>query len=80
VESGIFALALWPDQEQSSFNWSFFRDSENCLADISPVDAELEPYLRVIDIAAVSGDRLMHIYMNGEEDRAVGLLGDRVRE
>ncbi len=80
VESGIAALALWPDQEQSSFNWSFFRDSENSLADILPVDADLAPYLRVIDIAAVSGDRLMHIYMDGEEDRAVGRLGDRVRD
>ncbi len=80
VESGIAALALWPDTDQSSINWSFFRDSENCLATILPDDAELAPYLRVIDIATESDGRLMHLYMNGEEDRAVALLGERVNE
>ena len=80
VESGIVVLALWPDEDHSSFNWSFFRDSANSLAEISPEDANLEPYLRVIDVAAASDGHLLHIYMNGEREKAVAFLGKRIGE
>ncbi len=52
VEAGIHSLPLHLGQENSLFNWSFFRESENQLAKISAEDAALAPYLRVIDVAA----------------------------
>ena len=78
VESRILALALWPDEEHSYINWSFFQDSPNSLAAIVPEDADLESYLRVIDIPAVTGGRLLHLYMDGEREKAVGFLGKQV--
>lgn len=80
VESGIIALPLWPDEEHSRFDWSFFQESANSLADVAAEDADLEPYLRVIDIPAVSSGRLLHLYMNGEHEKAVGFLGEQVDE
>jgi hypothetical protein len=78
VESQILALAIWPEEEHSDLNWSFFRDSANSLAEIIPEDADLEPYLRVIDIPAVSDRRLLHLYMDGENERAVGYLSQEI--
>lgn len=80
VESGIVALALWPDEEHTTFNWSFFRESENSLRTIAPDDEDLESYLRVIDVPAVSDGRLLHIYLNGEEEIGVAFLADEVDE
>jgi hypothetical protein len=76
VESGILALGLWPDEEHSHIDWNFFRKSPNSLAKLVPEDADLAPYLRVIDIPAVSGGRLLQIYMDGDEEKAVAYLGD----
>jgi hypothetical protein len=78
VESRILALAIWPDEEHSELNWSFFRESANNLAEISPQDADLEPYIRVIEFPAVSDGRLLHLYMDGEHERAVAFLGQKV--
>jgi hypothetical protein len=61
-------------QENSRFNWSFFRESENQLARISPEDANLDPYLRVIDVSAVAKNRRLNILMDGHDDVAIGYL------
>jgi hypothetical protein len=74
VEAGIHSLPLHLGQENSRFDWSFFRDSENKLAQISPEDAYLEPYLRVIDVQAVTGSRRLNILMDGHDDVAIGYL------
>lgn len=76
VESGISVLALWPDEEHSHIDFAFFRESPNCLAEIAPEDADLAPFLRVIDVPAVATGMHLQLYMNGERERAVGFLGD----
>ncbi len=78
VESGISALALWPDEEYSRFDFSFFRDAQNELAALLPDDAALAQHLSVIDIPAVCSGRLFHLHMDGENARALGFLGDAV--
>jgi hypothetical protein len=74
VEAGIHSLPLHLEQENSHFNWSFFRESENQLPAISPEDAHLEPYLRLIDIPAVAANRRLTILMDGNQDTAIGYL------
>ena len=74
VEAGIHSLPLHLGQENSRFNWSFFRESENQLARISPEDANLDPYLRVIDVSAVAQNRRLNILMDGDDDVAIGYL------
>ncbi|MCA9950051.1 MAG: PEP/pyruvate-binding domain-containing protein [Anaerolineales bacterium] len=76
IESEIFALGLYLDDKLSTLNWEFFRESPNCLAALSPDDANLAPYLRVIDITAVTNNRHLDILMDGKNDRAVGFLHD----
>jgi hypothetical protein len=74
VEAGIHSLPLHIGQEGSTFNWAFFRESPNLLAKLQPEDAELEPYLRVIDVASLPGNQRLNISMNGRDDRAIGFL------
>ncbi len=78
VESGIVVLALWPDDQQSRFDWSFFRNSANSLEEIAPEEAELAPYLRVIEIPGVSAGKFLHLYMDGEHENAVAFLGEPI--
>jgi hypothetical protein len=74
VEAGIHSLPLHLGDGKSKLKWDFFRDSPNCLAQLSPEDAELADYLRVIDVTAVTDGRRIKILMDGEDDEAVGFL------
>lgn len=74
VEGGIYSLPLHLDKPGSCFNWEFFRQTPNQLAFLSPQDAELADYLRVIDMTAVLPSARVSILMNGEEDVAVGFI------
>ncbi|MFL7839400.1 MAG: PEP/pyruvate-binding domain-containing protein [Candidatus Promineifilaceae bacterium] len=74
VEAGIHSLPLHIGEEGSKFDWAFFRESPNMLARIQPEDAELERYLRVIDVASLPGNQRVNISMDGRNDRAVGFL------
>ncbi|MBK8985219.1 MAG: PEP/pyruvate-binding domain-containing protein [Chloroflexi bacterium] len=76
VEAGIFSLPLHLGDGHGRFNWEFFRQSANSLAALSPADAPLSDYLRVIDLAAVCGSRRLKILMDGERDEAIGFLVD----
>lgn len=74
VEAGIHSLPLHLTPEiDHVFDWEFFRESPNIIEDISPQDAPLADYLRVIDIEANTG-RLLDILMDGLNDQAVGYL------
>lgn len=74
VEASIHPLPLYPEDRKSVYNEPFFKESPNSLADLLPVDSAYEPFIRVIDIPAVAGGRLLRIVMNGKEERAVAYL------
>jgi hypothetical protein len=79
VETQIHVLAIWPDDNHGSFRWDFFRDAANSLTALSPEDKQLAPYLRVIDIPATSAGHYLHLYMDGQSERAIGYLGTRIK-
>lgn len=80
VEAGIYSLPLHLTPEVAHvFDWAFFRESPSVLAALSPVDAALSPYLRVIDVQATTG-RLMDILMDGLHDKTVCYLQGGERE
>jgi hypothetical protein len=74
VESGIHPLALYPDQAGIVFNWRFFRNSPNTLAERLPAFAPYAEYVRLIDVPAVAQGRLLDVIMDGESGQAMGYL------
>jgi hypothetical protein len=76
VEAGIHSLPLHlgADPQVGEFNWEFFEDSPNRLAELLPADADLSPYLKVIDLDYLPGDQRLNILMNGAQDEAIGFL------
>ena len=74
VEAGIHALPLHIGQGKTQFNWDFFRQSPNCLADILPKDGGLSDYIRVIDVTAVVPNHRLNVLMDGSNDEAIGYL------
>jgi hypothetical protein len=74
VEAKIYALPLHLDADSGFFDWEFFRQSPNLLAEISPQDSDLAVYLRVIDLEVVTQGRRLNVLMDGSNERAVGYL------
>ena len=74
VEAGIYSLPLHVSRQTCTFRWDFFRDSANVLAQLSPDDSNLADYLRVIDVAAITGNCRLNILMDGHHDKAIGYL------
>ncbi|MEM7118103.1 MAG: PEP/pyruvate-binding domain-containing protein [Chloroflexota bacterium] len=74
VEAGIYSLALHLGTTDATLDWDFFRQSPNYLAELSPQDANLSDYLRVIDIAKTCNNKRLNILMDGASDEAVGYL------
>jgi hypothetical protein len=76
VEAGIHSLALHlglgPDSGR--FDWQFFANAPNALAELSPMDEGLSGIVKVIDLAALPGGRRLHVLMNGQQDEAIGYL------
>ena len=74
VETGIFPLPIIPGEDGAMLNYEFITKSPNVLIGLLPDGAACAPYVRVIDVPAVSGGRYLEIVMNGERERAVGYL------
>jgi hypothetical protein len=74
VESHIYPLPLYPDDPQTTFNWSFFRNTPNKLAEIAPEYASYAPYVKLIDVPAVASGHTLEIIMNGEQEKALGYI------
>jgi len=74
VESGIYSLGLEIGNGNGRFNFDFFRQAPNVLAELSPDDARLAPYLHVIDLKALTHNKRLNILMDGSVDKAIGYL------
>jgi len=75
VESSIRYLPLYPD-EDSFLNRPLLYRSVNLLAGMVPEFERLADVVRVVDLTASSGGRLLRVLMNSELDEAIGLLVD----
>ncbi|MBU1880362.1 MAG: PEP/pyruvate-binding domain-containing protein, partial [Chloroflexi bacterium] len=76
VETNIYPLSLYPDRADTVFNQSFFDQAPNALSDLLPQDAANAQFVKVIDVRAVSGGRLLQVIMSAEEERAIAYLQD----
>ena len=74
VEANIYPLALYPDEEGTVFNRAFFESAPNMLTTFLPDAEPYADYVKVIDVRAVSGGRLLEVVMNAEQEKAVAYL------
>jgi len=75
VESSIRYLPLYPDDPEVVFAEPFFRTSANALPDLLPEFAHLSDVVHVIDVPRATGGLVLRVLMNGDLERAMGLLG-----
>jgi hypothetical protein len=74
VESQIYPLPLYPDDDRTTFNWDFIQNTPNVLGDILPQHTRYAPYIKVIDATAVTGGYTIEIIMNGEQEKALAFV------
>jgi len=74
VEANIYPLALYPGQGDNIFDWRFLRESANTLPELLPDYAAYADYIRVIDVPAVTGGKLLEIVMDSDSGKALGYL------
>ena len=80
VESSIRYLPLYPGDWGSHFNESFFSNSRNWLPDLLPEFAYLSDTLHVIDVPNTAPGMVLNVWMNGELDEALAVLGEKTVE
>jgi hypothetical protein len=74
VESGTYPLPLYPNDRNVVFNRTFLDCAANVLPELLPADAPYAEYVKVIDVAAVSGGRFLEIIMDSEREQALAYL------
>jgi pyruvate,water dikinase len=76
VEASIRYLPLYPDNSNVVFNQEFIATQENMLLKMLPDFAYLADVVRVIDVPASAGGKVLHVYMNATTGEAVAMLGE----
>lgn len=74
VESHIYPLAIYPGEPGNPFKRDFFESALNALPALLPGDAAFADAVKVIDVPATTGGRLLDLVMSGDEGRAVAFL------
>ncbi|MBW8010450.1 MAG: phosphoenolpyruvate synthase [Chloroflexi bacterium] len=74
IESQIFPLAIYLDDEDAIFNRDFFYSSPNILLDVMPRDAKLADSLHLIDAAAFRPGYHLDLVMDDQAGRAVAFF------
>jgi len=74
VESRIYPLPLYPNAPDTVFNRAFFDRTTNVLGNLLPADAQVAPFVKVIDVPTATGGRYLELVMDGEQDEALAYL------
>lgn len=74
VEASIRYLPLYPDEEETVFNYEFLENAKNLLPVMLPDFAHIQDTLKVIDIPSITNGLIVKVLMNAEIDKAVGIL------
>lgn len=76
VEAQIRYLPLYPDDEGSILNYSFFKGSRNLLPELVPEFAHLSQVVRVVDVPGETEGQILRVLLNADLEEAVGLLAE----
>lgn len=72
VEADIRYLPLHPEEAGGRLDTDFLRNAASSLSELVPESGDLAAVLRVIDVPATTGERILRVAMNADENRAVG--------
>jgi len=74
VESHIYPLAIYPGESGNPFSKEFFDKALNALPALLPEDARYGEWVKVIDVPATTGGRVLELVMSGDEGKAMAFL------
>ncbi len=74
VEANIRYLPLYPDDPGIIFNEKFFNESRNSLPELAPEYSSLCDVIKVIDVKEATGGLVMKVFMNSEQEKAIGIF------
>ncbi len=74
VESNIFPLAVYLDDERTIFKEDFFYQSDNVLLDIMPEETRFQDILHLIDVRNERPGHLLTLLMSDSQNEAVAYL------
>jgi hypothetical protein len=74
IEAQIFPLAIYLDDPSSVFNYTFFDETPNRVSEFIPIEARVEPALRLIRVADFRPGAHLRIVMSDEKSQAVAYL------
>ena len=80
LESSIYPLAIYLDDEDVSFNREFFYKAENCLLEYLPDAENLVDVVRLVRVNDYLPGHHIHLIMDGEAGRAVAFLEEEETE
>jgi len=74
VESNIYPLAIYLNDEDIVFNRDFFENMPNCLRQFLPDHGAWEDSLRLIEVASFRPEHHLELVMDDEAGKSVGYL------
>jgi hypothetical protein len=74
VESNIYPLAIYLDDEDVVFNRDFFENTPNCLTRFLPDQSAWEASLRLIEVASFRPEHHIELVMDDQAGKSVAFL------
>ncbi len=74
TEAQIRYIPLYPDEGNNLFNEEYLTESANSLSDLVPDYSDLSDVIKVINVPEVSPGKILEIYMNAGDNRAMAAL------
>ncbi|NMB53681.1 MAG: hypothetical protein GYA15_03175 [Leptolinea sp.] len=80
LESQIYPLAIYLEEDSSVFNRSFFESTPNHVTELVDVEKEILPALRLIRVDDYAPGQTMRIVMDDSEGKAVAFIDTRKKD
>jgi len=80
VESSIYYLPLYPDEENVIFNQDFFDNSPNTLNRFIPEFEQYSDVIKVINVAEATGGDVCRVLMDSDNDEAICFFANKGTE
>ena len=74
VESQIYYLPLYPDKQETMFNYEFFNNANNTLDRFLPEYSHLSHIVKVINVREEANGSILRILANSDEEKAMAFL------